>query len=181
MTVPSRRRLSCAVALVVTLLAGAGLGACGGGADDATAETTLSSDPSAPTTAPGGGLPGDGDPVGPVQPGPFCTSIQALQGLGDGGATTGAPEQVLAQNEAMLDLLDEAAASVPAGAPADVESLFDDYRAIAVAIGGAGGDIDAAYAALQEQQPEVAARLYNESAHLVAFEYFANNCGIRFQ
>ena len=55
---------------------------------------------------------------------------------------------------------------MPDGAPADVESLFDDYRAIAVAIGGAGGDIDAAYAALQEDQPELVARLFNATAHL---------------
>jgi hypothetical protein len=67
------------------------------------------------------------------------------------------------------------------GAPADVESLFDDYQMVADAIRLAGGDIDAAYAALQEREPQVAARLFNATAHLPAFEYFANHCGIRFQ
>jgi len=167
--------------ILVVLLAAASLGACGGGGDDATAETTVAPTASSTTTSDDGGLPGDEGPVGTVNPSPFCTTIQSLQGLGAGGATNGAPEQVLAQNEAMLDLLDEAAASVPEGAPADVESLFDDYRAIAVAIGGAGGDIDAAYAAIQANQPDLAGRLFNETAHLPAFEYFANHCGTRFQ
>ncbi|MGH9275585.1 MAG: hypothetical protein ACRDZU_13140 [Acidimicrobiales bacterium] len=167
--------------LAVALLTGASLGACGGGGDDGTADTTLDRNTST-TTAGDGGLPGaDEGSVGTIDQGPFCTSIQSLQGLGAGGATTAAPEQVLAQNEAMLDLLDEAAASVPDGAPADVESLFDDYRAIAVAIGGAGGDVDAAYDNIQEHQPEVAARLFNATAHLPAFEYFANHCGITLQ
>jgi hypothetical protein len=179
-----RRAASGTRLLLVAMLAVAGLGACGGGGgDDATAETTLGPDETTTTTttAPAGGLPGDEGPVGTIAEGPFCASIASLQGLGAGGATTAAPEQVLAQNEAMLDLLDEAAATVPDGAPADVESLFDDYRAIAVAIGGAGGDVDAAYAAIQRDDPELAGRLFNETSHLPAFEYFANHCGIRFQ
>ena len=179
----SRHRAASAVGLVlVAVLAGASLGACGGGGDDATAETTFDGNASTTSTTGDVGLPGDGEgSVGTIDQGPFCTSIQAFQGLGAGGATTGAPEQVLAQNEEMLDLLDEATATVPDGAPADVESLFDDYRAIAVAIGGAGGDVEAAYAAIQEHQPALAARLFNATAHLPAFEYFANHCGIRFQ
>ena len=176
------RARSASVLVVATLLAGVSLGACGGGGgDDAAAETTIDPTEASTTTSVEVGFPGEGGPVGTINPSPFCTTIQSLQGLGAGGATTGAPEQVLAQNEAMLDLLDEAAASVPEGAPADVESLFDDYRAIAVAIGGAGGNIDAAYAAIQEDQPELAARLFNATAHLPAFEFFARHCGIRFQ
>jgi hypothetical protein len=164
----------------LVLLAIASVGACGGGDDEGTDDTVadasdiVAGDTSSSTTTTTG-------PVGTITPGPFCASIASLQGLGTGGATAGGPEEVLAQNEAMLDLLDEATATVPDGAPADVEALFDDYRAIAVAIGGAGGDIDAAYATIQEQQPELAARLFNETAHLPAFEFFVNHCGIRFQ
>ena len=123
----------------------------------------------------------DAGPPASVDGGPFCTSIQAIQDLGAGGADTAAPEQVLAQNEAMLDLLDQATATVPAGAPAAVESLFDDYLSVADAIRSAGGDIEAAYAGLQEREPQVAARLFNATAHLPAFDYFARHCGIRFQ
>ncbi len=156
-----------------------GLAACGSGGDGA-APTTEASSPSS-TTATSRGLPGDGEaPLDSVPEGPFCESIAAIQGLGAGEAAGGTPEQVLAQNEAMLDLLDEASASVPAGAPADVESLFDDYRTIAVAIGGAGGDVEAAYAAIQRDEPQLATRLFAESAHLPAFEFFANHCGTRF-
>jgi hypothetical protein len=160
------------------------LGACGGG-DDPPAATDegddLATDETTSTSA-AAGLPGsDGGPPASVDQGPFCTSVQGIQNLGAGGSETGAPEEVLAQNEAMLDLLDEATATVPAGAPADVESLFDDYARIAEAIGEAAGDIDAAYAAIQEQEPELAARLFNPTAHLPAFEYFSNHCGISFQ
>jgi hypothetical protein len=151
----------------------------GGGGDDTTATTVA--DSSSTTAAPsGGGLPGEGEGA-LLDTGPFCTSIKGIQDLGAGGAETGAPDQVIAQNEAMLDLLDEATATVPEGAPADVESLFDDYQQIARAIGAAAGDIDAAYAAIERDQPEVAARLFNPTAHLPAFDYFANHCGIRFQ
>lgn len=175
----ARTRRRTASVLVLAVLVTVSLGACGGGGDDETEGTladggdAVTVDSSTTTTTTG--------PAGTIAPGPFCASIAGLQGLGAGGATTGGPEEVLAQNEAMLDLLDEASATVPEGAPADVESLFDDYRAIAVAIGGAGGDIDAAYANIQETQPELAARLFNETAHLPAFEFFVNHCGIRFQ
>ena len=183
MTALLRRRASSL--LVLAMVAAVGVGACGGGGDAETEETVvddgdvLAGDTT--TTTAGGLAGGDEGPAGTIAPGPFCASIASFQGLGAGGATTGEPDQVLAQNEAMLDLLDEASATVPDGAPADVESLFDDYRAIAVAIGGAGGDVDAAYANIQETQPELAARLFNETAHLPAFEFFVNHCGIRFQ
>ena len=176
-------RLLAAVRLVLTAVALLGvvlLGACGG--DGAPEATELDGGDTTPTSG-GTGLPGstDAGPPESVDGGPFCTSIQAIQDLGAGGADTGAPEQVLAQNEAMLDLLDQATATVPAGAPAAVESLFDDYLSVADAIRSAGGDIEAAYAGLQEHEPQVAARLFNATAHLPAFDYFARHCGIRFQ
>jgi hypothetical protein len=159
------------------------LAACGGGGDDGAdaAPTTAAPATSTTTTSEGTGLPGAGEgPPGTIAAGPFCDSIAGIQSLGAGDAAGGTPEQVLAQNEAMLDLLDEASANVPAGAPADVESLFDDYRTISVAIGSAGGDVESAYAAIQRDDPELATRLFTETAHLPAFEFFANHCGIRF-
>ena len=177
---PAAARLALAA---IALAAAVALGACGGddtpaasaeGDDLATGDTT--------TTSGAAGLPGEGDgSPSSVDQGPFCSSVLGIQNLGAGGAETGAPEEVLAQNEAMLDLLDEATANVPAGAPADVESLFDDYKRIAEVIGEAAGDIEAAYAAIEQHEPELAARLFNATAHLPAFEYFANHCGISFQ
>ncbi len=171
------RTLVLATAALVLAACGGG----GGGGDDA-APTTGAPATSTTTAAGGTGLPGAGeDPPGPATEGPFCDSIQGIQGLGAGEAAGAAPEQVLAQNEAMLDLLDEASANVPAGAPAAVEALFDDYRTIAVAIGTAGGDVEAAYTALQRDEPELAGRIFNDDAHLAAFAFFADHCGIRFE
>lgn len=186
MRTPTRLPVAVRLVLAASALLGlATLGACAGGGTPAASEVDGGGDgvTDDTTSSTGVGLPGSGDagPPASVDGGPFCTSIRAIQDLGAGGADTGAPEQVLAQNEAMLDLLDEATATVPEGAPADVESLFDDYLSVAEAIRLAGGDIDAAYAGLQEREPQVAARLFNATAHLPAFEYFANHCGIRFQ
>jgi len=186
--VRSQTRLPAAVRLVLAALAVVGvaaLGACGGGGDDPAAAEADGGDDTGATTSTSAetGLPGSGDtsPPAAADGGPFCASIKGIQDLGAGGADTGDPAQVLAQNEAMLDLLDQATATVPDGAPADVERLFDDYSSVAEAIRVAGGDIDAAYAGLHEREPEVAARLFNATAHLPAFDYFANHCGIRFQ
>lgn len=178
MTAHPRRRarhiggLAALVAVAVVSVAG-----CGGATQDA-------GDPTTTTTATDGAglVTGDSSTTTtsgePVDRGPFCTSIQAIQNLGSRSAGTATPEEVLAQNEQLLDLIDEATATVPDGAPADVERLFDDYRAIAQAISQANGDIDAAYAALQRDEPELTARLVNPTAHLPAFEFFADRCGI---
>ncbi len=162
------RRLFAAAA--VALIAGVGGTACGGQGDS----------PSA-ATQPGGQDVVTGDTLPETSPdAPFCTSIGAIQGLGAGQPAAATREKVLAQNEQLLDLLDEASAVVPDGAPADVEALFDDYRTIAQAIGAAGGNVDAAYQTLQETDPAVAARLFKATAHLPAFEFFARRCNIRF-
>jgi hypothetical protein len=185
MIAPARGRATLIVLALLGLLAGSACSGDGGGARAETAaesgdgvitgdSTSTSQRPASPD------LPGTGDET-PAGQGPFCDSIAAIQGLGGGEARTATPEQVLAQNEQMLDLLDEAAASVPEGAPADVESLFDDYRRIAEAIGEAGGDTDAAYTTIEAADPALAARLFNPTAHLPAFEFFARDCGISFQ
>jgi hypothetical protein len=165
-----------ALALVVlAIAAAAAVGACGGGgADGEVAPTT--------TTAAGPEVT-SGDASTTTQAtvgGPFCTSVQAIRDLG-GDAAAATPADVLAQNEQLLDLLDEASASVPDGAPADVEGLFDDYRTIAQAIGAAAGDVDAAYASIQASDPALAARLFNPTAHLPAFEFFEGACGVSLQ
>jgi hypothetical protein len=173
-----RRPLALLAVVAVALAACGGTGGDGGEAAPTTVTTSVTS---SSTPSPTGGLPGDGGSApGPGAAGPFCSSIAGIQGLGADEAAGATPEQVLAQNEAMLDLLDEASANVPEGAPADVESLFDDYRTIAVAIGSAGGNVEAAYAAIEQDEPDLAARLFNPTAHLPAFEFFANHCGIRF-
>lgn len=183
MIAPARRRAAVVVLALLGLLAGS---ACSGDGGGATAEPAADAGDdvitgdSSTTSQPPASLPGTGDEA-PGGRGPFCDSIAAIQDLGGGEAGTATPEQVLAQNEQMLDLLDEAAASVPEGAPADVESLFDDYRRIAEAIGEAGGDTDAAYTAIEAADPALAARLFNPTAHLPAFEFFARDCGISFQ
>ncbi len=180
----SGRRATVRHRTLVLVTAALVLAACGGDGDDGADAAPTTGPPATSTTTAtegGSGLPGAGEgPPGTVAAGPFCDSIAGIQGLGAGEAAGGTPELVLAQNEAMLDLLDEASANVPPGAPADVESLFDDYRTIAVAIGSAGGDVEAAYTAIQRDEPELAARLFTETAHLPAFEFFANHCGIRF-
>jgi hypothetical protein len=156
------------------MLAAGGLGACGGGDDGAAPTTSAEVVEVVPSTT---------VTTGPLlDNGTFCTSIQGIQALSAGPQVEGAAtvEQVLAQNEQLLDLLDEASASVPEGSPFDVEALFDDYRVVAQGIGAAGGDVEAAYAALQTSSPEVMARLVNPSAHLPAFEFFTTHCGIKF-
>jgi hypothetical protein len=169
---PRIRRAATAVGVLVLL----GAAECGSsaGEDAAPGPSTTT------TTALAGGPTGERPSTETTEgDGSFCASIQGIQALSGTDAQGATPEQVLVQNEQLLDLLDAAAASVPDGAPADVEALVDDYRSIAEAIGAAGGDVDAAYAAIQAERPELAARLFNETAHLPAFDYFASQCGIR--
>jgi hypothetical protein len=164
---------------IALLAAGAfGLGACGGdGGDDPAAAGQPDSDQGAGTSLLSTTTSG---PSTALDQSTFCTSIRGIQGLG-GDAGGAVPEQVLAQNEEMLGLLDEAQASVPEGAPSDVASLIDDYRKIGEAIGAAGGDVNAAYAAIQGSDPNLAARLVDASAHLAAFQFFADRCGVTLQ
>jgi hypothetical protein len=134
--------------------------ACSGD-DDAAPSTTES-------TAPTPTFKGDGSP--------FCNSMLRLgQVPGAEGATR---EQVLAANEQLVANLDEAQANTPADAPPDLDALIDDYRMAADAIFDAGGDVRAAFAALQQAQPEVVARLRSASSHQAAYAFLVDRCGV---
>jgi hypothetical protein len=87
------------------------------------------------------------------------------------------PEQVLAESEETISLIDEAAANAPDDAPADVQALFDDYRVLLEAIETAKGDADAAFTALSEDEPELMARIAGAEAHREAFTFFSERCG----
>jgi len=106
---------------------------------------------------------------------PFCVTIRSLEALGsEPSAAGGTPQQVLAQNAAVISLLDEATASAPEDAPSDVQALFDDYRLVSDAIAAASGDTNAAYEALTRDDPELTERL---GTHNEAFAFFAERCG----
>jgi len=112
----------------------------------------------------------------PVDTSPFCENVRALVEL-DAGADEPTPEAVVAQAGEMVTVLDEITINVPPDAPPEVEGLLDDFRAIAEAVGAAGGDLDAAYASIEAGQPELWARLSDPAAHDTAFRFFADRCG----
>lgn len=106
----------------------------------------------------------------------FC---DAMLGVGQiGGAEGATPAEVLAENARLVGLLDEAQANTPADAPPDFDELLDDYRAATEAIGEAGGDVDAAFAALQQTSPELVARLGSSTSHADAFAFLVERCGL---
>ena len=157
-------------------LAAAALAACGGDAEEPAistvapsdgsvdvgeSTTTSSTEPATPTT---------------LDQSPFCVAIRGLDDLGT-EVDDPTPEQVLSDAEAFLDLLAEAQVNAPEDAPPALEALIDDWRAITEAIGRAAGDVDAAYAALAQEQPDLYARLGDPDAHREAFEFFATRCG----
>jgi hypothetical protein len=158
-----RRRWFLAPAVVVLAL----LPACGGddkGSDD------KGSDAATDTTADGTGV--------ELDQSPFCVTIRSLEALGsEPAAGTGTPEEVLAENDRVIALLDEATASAPEDAPADVQALFDDYQMLSAAITAAAGDTAAAFATLTTDQPELMARLAGGNLHEEAFTFFAQRCG----
>lgn len=161
-----RRTLSCAFLVGAGALVGA---ACSGGGDDGAGPTSSSTvdrtdaGPSTTTT---------------IEEGPFCDSVRALAALDSTSPADGSPQEVLAQNEQMLDLIDEAAAAAPTDAPPDVQALFDDFHAIGEAIATAGGDVEQAYATLAEADPELTDRLTDPGAHMDAVGFFAVRCGV---
>jgi hypothetical protein len=127
-----------------------------------------------------GGSGGDGSATTEVvlDQSPFCRTIRALEAMGkEPAAADGTPESVLAQNEEIVVLLDEATASAPEDAPADVQALLDDYQALSDAVTAAGGDTDTAFATLTTEQPELMARLTAADVHKEAFTFFADRCG----
>ncbi len=127
-----------------------------------TGSTTVPPDASTPTFV------GDGSA--------FCN---AMLGVGQVQRTADAtPEQVLAENERLLGFLAEAQTNTPEDAPPDFDALLDDYQVAARAIATAGGDIEAAFAALDEQAPEVVGRLGSSTSHAEAYEFLVDRCGI---
>jgi hypothetical protein len=145
-----------AVALVL------GLGACtddGGGAQ--------AGSPTTPSTAPTPTLTGDGSA--------FCDAMLAIGQVG--GAAGATPAQVLEATQELVGHLDEAQANTPSDAPPDFEALLDDYRLATEAIFDAEGDVSAAFAALEEDHPEVVARLGSSTSHEEAYDFLIERCG----
>jgi hypothetical protein len=161
------RRPILAALLALAVAAAAG---CSGGDDDA-------------ATAATDGV-GDVDSEGAettaaaVDGSPFCVAIRSLEALGAEPASgAGTPEDVLAENAQVTTLVEEATANAPEDAPADVQSLFDDYQLLSAAIEAAGGDTEAAFTALSAEQPALVDRLSQADAHTEAFTFFADRCG----
>ena len=102
---------------------------------------------------------------------PFCDAMIALGQIGMGATA----EDVLAANEELVGLLDEAQANTPADAPSDLDALIDDYRAASDAIAEHEGDLDAAYESLS---PDVVARLSANDSHPEAYEFLVDRCGL---
>jgi len=160
--VGDRRRLF--VACLAVLLA---LAACSGdGADEG-----------AGTTEPGGEASEGPTTTTTLDEGPFCTNVRALVDLGEDETAEPTPEAVVAQSEELLTVIGEITANVPSDSPPAVEALLDDFRVIAEAVGAAGGDVEAAYATLEAEQPELWARLAEPTAHDEGFAYFNERCG----
>ena len=146
------------------LLAVAGCTDDGG---DQTAPPTTAASTTA-STAPTPTLTGDGTA--------FC---DAMLGVGQvAGAEGATPEEVLATTEELTQHLDEAQVNTPEDAPTDFDSLLDDYRLAIEAIVAAEGDVEAAFAALAEEDPEVVGRLGSSTSHAEAYAFLVDRCGI---
>lgn len=157
-----RRFVAASLLLVSALVA---LGGCGGD-DGGGADAAGASDGGADDTEPA------------LDQSPFCVTIRSLEDMGnEPDSGDGTPEEVLAQNDEIIRLLEDATATAPDDAPADVQSLFDDYMVLSQAITTSGGDTDAAFAALQADEPELMARLAQPDAHTEAFTFFSERCG----
>jgi hypothetical protein len=125
-----------------------------------------------------GAAPADEAPGTTVDQSPFCVTIRELEALGSEPAEGGgSPEEVLEQNDEVVALLEAARSSAPADAPPDVHALFEDYVLLSSAITTAGGDTEAAFAALQAEQPDLMTRLSGPDAHAEAFRWFSERCG----
>lgn len=131
------------------------------GASTSDPAPTVASEPTVPVT-------GDGSA--------FCDAMLAVGRIG--GDPEATPDQVLADNQVLATLLDEAQASTPADAPSDLDALIDDYRTASQAIVAAGGDVEAAFVALQRDAPDVVARLGSSSSHVEAYDFLVARCGM---
>lgn len=153
------RRWLGGVALALALAAGA----CsddGGGSRPSAAATE--------STAPTPTFTGDGSA--------FC---DAMLGVGQIGRDAEAsPDEVLADNDKLVAFLDEAQANTPTDAPPDFDALLDDYRAATQAIAAAGGDVEAAFAALERESPKVVDRLGSSTSHAEGYDFLVERCGI---
>lgn len=153
----------------------AGAAGCSDGGDgDAVPSTSTAVAPEATgpprttlLTVPDGPRPGAGST--------FCTSMLRLGQLNPGPEA--APDEVLALTEQLLDLLGEAQANTPEDAPPAIDVLLDDFRVVATALFDAGGDVEAAYAALESTDPEAFARFSTEGARDEAYAFLTVHCG----
>ncbi len=155
---PSRRRLG---AVLIPLLVVVG---CSTTDDDPTfSGKATTTETSAPTPT----FTGDGSS--------FC---DAMLGVGKVERQAGDTRaQVMADNEELMSLLDEAQANTPEDAPPDFDLLLDDYRAAALAIAASGGDVDKAFEALTADSPAVVRRLGSSRSHQPAYEFLVERCG----
>ena len=156
--------------------------ACGGqGDDDGSAATSaldggagVATDGTSTTIQPAGDAPGAG--------GPFCTSIEGIRDLGADGAAEATADEVLAQNEQLLDLLDDAdgirARRTLQRTSRRCSTTTARWPRPSARRRGMSMPRTRPWS---DQDPALAARLFNESAHLPAFEFFASRCGIRLE
>jgi len=135
--------------------------ACSEDGGDRSSETTESTVPTPTFT-------GDGSA--------FCDAMLAVGQVA--GADGASPEDVLKSNAALVAHLDEAQANTPADAPADFDALLDDYRVASQAISAAAGDVAKAFAALEQEHPDVVARLGSSTSHQEAYTFLVDRCGI---
>jgi hypothetical protein len=127
-----------------------------------------SSDTTTTSTAPTPTFVGDGSP--------FCNAMLNVGQVA--GAEGASAQQVLAANQQLVEQLDEAQANTPADAPADFDALIDDYRTATTAIFDAKGDVAKAFKALEDEHPDVVARLGSSTSHQEAYDFLVERCGI---
>ena len=136
----------------------------GGCADDGGADAGSTTTSTAPTPT----FVGDGSP--------FCDAMLAVGQVERSADAT--PAEVLAENEELQAHLDEAQANTPADAPPDLDALLDDYRVASLAIATAEGDVEAAFEALERDDPGVVERLGSSSSHVEGYQFLVDRCGI---
>lgn len=161
------------VALVVAAVVLVGAAGCGsGGGDDSTDRAVA--------TTPGGSVDGDSTTTvpAPLYDTPFCEAARGLDALGREPAPADrSAQEVLAQTERLAGFIEVLAATRPGDAPAAVDALVEDYRILSAAIVDAEGDIEAAFAVLDAEDPELSVRLGLPDSYHEAVVFFADRCG----
>jgi len=161
------------VALVVTAVVLAGSAGCGSGGGDDTADRAV-------VTTPGGSVDGGDTTVAPapIFDTPFCEAARGLDALGREPAPADrSAQEVLAQTERLAGFIEVLAANRPDDAPDAVDALVADYRILSAAIVDAKGDIEAAFAVLDAEEPELTVRLGLPDSYQDAVAFFADRCG----